>query len=208
MIRSARINKFFKIVGLLKSTESFRIICLFILFIFFISWAKSSASTSISLNKLRTNEEISLFLRFWLAERPPAELGRFKLFWLKDRLFPHFFKVEPPKIKEKRWENTDRTWWKWAGAFRVKQDEESSLFSGPGVMEKIFDAPEDSKGRNQEAGKDKAEGEEIVKPEFKNIKEKISVYAFLAWLWLIISVLLYIINEQIKEAERRRQLGL
>jgi len=63
---------------------------------------------------------------------------------------------------------------------------------------------------DQERGKEgKAEGkEEIIKPEFKNIKEKISVYAFLAWLWLVIGVLLYILNEQIKEAEKRRRLGL
>jgi len=63
---------------------------------------------------------------------------------------------------------------------------------------------------DQEKGKEgEAEGkEELIKPEFKNIKERISVYAFLAWIWLVIGVLLYILNEQIKEAERRRRLGL
>jgi len=63
------------------------------------------------------------------------------------------------------------------------------------------------KGKKEE--EEEAEGKEkIIKPEFKNIKERISIYAFLAWLWLVIGVLLYILNEQIKEAERRRRLGL
>jgi|GEM_PF-1524788 len=65
-------------------------------------------------------------------------------------------------------------------------------------------------GEDQEKGKkEEAEGkEEVIRPGFRNIKEKISIYAFLVWLWLVIGVLLYILNEQIKEAERRRRLGL
>lgn len=55
---------------------------------------------------------------------------------------------------------------------------------------------------------EKKDEEVKLKPSFRNIKEKVGTYAFLAWVWLVIAVLLYILNEQIKEADRRHRLGL
>ncbi len=60
----------------------------------------------------------------------------------------------------------------------------------------------------KEQAKEESRQEAILKPEFKNIKEKIGVYVFLAWFWLIIVVLIYVLKEQIKEADRRHRLGL
>lgn len=59
-----------------------------------------------------------------------------------------------------------------------------------------------------EESQEEAQPEIIFRPKFKNIKEEIGVYVFLGWLWLIIAVLLYVLNQQIKEADRRRHLGL
>ncbi|MCX7974643.1 MAG: hypothetical protein N3B16_09115 [Candidatus Aminicenantes bacterium] len=62
---------------------------------------------------------------------------------------------------------------------------------------------------NQARGREeKSRSERVIKAEFKNIKEKISVYVFLGWLWLVIGILMYILHEQIKEADKRRRLGL
>jgi hypothetical protein len=60
----------------------------------------------------------------------------------------------------------------------------------------------------KEPAKEESGQETVLKPEFKNIKEKTGVYAFLAWLWLIIAVLIYVLGEQIKEADRRHRLGI
>lgn len=61
----------------------------------------------------------------------------------------------------------------------------------------------------QEAEKEKKEDkEQVLKPEFKNIREQVGVYAFLVWMWIVIAVLIYVLGEQEKEADRRHRLRL
>lgn len=208
MIPSAPINKLlFKIFDILKIIGPIKIIGGVILFIIFINWSISSSFSAISLKKLRSNDGIPLLPRPWPAEQSSVEPGNFKLVEL-DRFLTCFFKIDLLKAKGKKEETLDWTKWEWARVFKLEQEKSGSLFFMAKGKEKSYVANEDSDGGKQEAGKNKTEGKEIIKPEFKNIKEKTSVYVFLAWLWLVIGVLLYILNEQIKEAERRRQLGL
>lgn len=209
IIPSAQVIKLFKFIDGLKIIESLKIIgvAIFILFIFFINWTTASTRPIIPIKKLPSHEAISFLPRFWLAELASAKPTNFKLIVL-DRPLPYFFKVDLLKIKEKKEEMMNWTRWESARVFELAKEKGGSLFFGAEGKEKIFKATKDSNGEKQETQKSKAQDEETIKPEFKNIKEKISVYAFLAWLWLVIGVLLYILNEQIKEAERRRQLGL
>lgn len=209
IIPSAQVIKLFKFIDGLKIIESLKIIgvAIFILFIFFINLTTASTRPIIPIKKLPSHEAISFLPRFWLAELASAKPTNFKLIVL-DRPLPYFFKVDLLKIKEKKEEMMNWTRWESARVFELAKEKGGSLFFRAEGKEKIFKATKDSNGEKQETQKSKAQDEETIKPEFKNIKEKISVYAFLAWLWLVIGVLLYILNEQIKEAERRRQLGL
>lgn len=201
VIPSAKIFNSVKIIGLC------RIIGVALLFIFIINSAVSSASTLISLKKLRLDEEIPFLLQFLPVEWTSAEAHKFKLVTL-DKLLLYYFKIDQLKVNGMKEKSIDWTGWEWARAFKFEQNKGGSLFFLAKGEEKIIEAREGSNEGKQETGRNKARSEEITKPEFKNIKEKISFYAFLAWLWLVIGVLLYILNEQIKEAERRRQLGL
>ncbi len=97
-----------------------------------------------------------------------------------------------------------------------KNKEERSIeWKGvPEVKQGLLEVRSNQEIKKLEAGIDREEAgekkeEEIrLKPAFRNIKEKVGTYAFLAWLWLVIAVLLYILNEQIKEADRRHRLRL
>ncbi|NOR13347.1 MAG: hypothetical protein GQ545_08845 [Candidatus Aminicenantes bacterium] len=51
-----------------------------------------------------------------------------------------------------------------------------------------------------QAAKDDASEE--IKPAPKDIKEAIGIYVFLGWIWISIFVLIYILCQKIKEADR------
>ncbi|MGQ9578948.1 MAG: hypothetical protein ACUVWQ_10030 [Candidatus Aminicenantales bacterium] len=59
-----------------------------------------------------------------------------------------------------------------------------------------------------ETSQEKEEKRQLLRPGFRNIKERVSVYAFVAWIWLVIAVFLYVLNEQVKEADRRHRFKL
>lgn len=59
-----------------------------------------------------------------------------------------------------------------------------------------------------ETSQAKEEKRQLLRPGFRNIKEQVSVYAFVAWIWLVIAVFLYVLNEQVKEADRRHRFKL
>lgn len=43
---------------------------------------------------------------------------------------------------------------------------------------------------------------EKIVPSPRNIRESTGVYVFLAWIWLAISVLVFVLNAKIREADR------
>ena len=49
-------------------------------------------------------------------------------------------------------------------------------------------------------------GQEII-PGTRNPKERIGVYVFMAWLWISIIVLVYILRAKVKEADRLFDAG-
>ncbi len=53
----------------------------------------------------------------------------------------------------------------------------------------------------EELKKPKESGEKIVSSP-KDIREKISVYVFMGWMWLSIFILIYILRQKISEADR------
>lgn len=59
-----------------------------------------------------------------------------------------------------------------------------------------------------ETSQEKEEKRQLLRPGFRNIKERVGVYAFVAWIWLVIAVFLYVLNEQVKEADRRHRFKL
>jgi hypothetical protein len=48
----------------------------------------------------------------------------------------------------------------------------------------------------------KDDASEEIKPAPKDIKEAIGIYVFLGWIWISIFVLIYILRQKIKEADR------
>lgn len=65
-------------------------------------------------------------------------------------------------------------------------------------------APPERSGEKQEGEnvREREENRQVLRPAFTNIKEKVGIYAFVAWMWLVIAVFLYVLNEQVKEADR------
>lgn len=61
-------------------------------------------------------------------------------------------------------------------------------------------------GRSSQVNQLKEEEGKIV-PSPKNIKESTAIYVFVAWMWLAIFALIYILRLKIKEADRLHQLG-
>lgn len=59
-----------------------------------------------------------------------------------------------------------------------------------------------------ETSQEKEEKRQLLRPDFRNIKERVGVYAFIAWIWLVIAVFLYVLDEQVKEADRRHRFKL
>ncbi len=49
---------------------------------------------------------------------------------------------------------------------------------------------------------EKAKGSDKIVPAFKNIKERTAVYVFLGWIWVAVCVLIYILRQKVKEADR------
>ena len=60
-------------------------------------------------------------------------------------------------------------------------------------------------GVKPQTAKSKNSPEKIV-PSPKNIKESVGVYVFLGWTWLMIVVLVFILKQKIKEADRLYQM--
>jgi hypothetical protein len=62
------------------------------------------------------------------------------------------------------------------------------------------------RAQQQESGAElqpeKEETQEVIIPAPKDIKEAVGIYVFLAWMWISIFVLIYIIRQKIKEADR------
>jgi len=46
------------------------------------------------------------------------------------------------------------------------------------------------------------EGQDVIEPAPKDIKEAVGIYVFLGWFWLSIFVLIYILRQKIKEVDR------
>jgi len=44
--------------------------------------------------------------------------------------------------------------------------------------------------------------QEVIEPAPKDIKEAVGIYVFLGWIWISIFVLVYILRQKIKEADR------
>lgn len=63
------------------------------------------------------------------------------------------------------------------------------------------DVPE----KQSETNLAKEEPEKII-PAPKNIKESTGIYVFVAWIWVAIFVLIYIVRQKIKEVDRLFQI--
>ncbi len=210
-IKKLKIFDFLKTKKSFKNRCRFKIRCYLNFIIFFICFfhlcsAAYSILSDISLREVQLNEEIPFSPQPCLNEKASAELRSFKLLASIGELGDLIFKTDLPEMKEKKRKEIVRTEREEIINFKLSREKDGSLFSMLGI--KISDDVEASNKRQEDVKKEEAKDEEIIKPQFKNIKEEISVYAFLGWLWLVIGVLLYILNEQIKEADKRRQLGL
>ena len=53
---------------------------------------------------------------------------------------------------------------------------------------------------------EKEEAEKII-PSPKNIKESTAIYVFLAWMWVAVFVLVYILRLKIKEVDRLNRIS-
>jgi hypothetical protein len=50
------------------------------------------------------------------------------------------------------------------------------------------------------------ENQQRIVPSPKNIKESTGIYVFLAWMWIAIAVLIYILRLKIREVDRLHEL--
>lgn len=71
------------------------------------------------------------------------------------------------------------------------------LFAGLSLAQQV---EQTNPGQNTQIQQQK--DSEKIFASFKNIKEETGTYVFLAWMWLSIAVLIWILRLKIKEAER------